>query len=159
MPEIEIRSAMPPDSETVLEMWLALQQLADELPPQNFGAPQPAAMREQLSRQLDATLDSDIAQVLVAELDNRLVATLAVYLSAKPGYQLEKCGVFYSLWVEPGLRRLNIGRRLVAEGHRWLKEQGACSAQVGWHCANQQANRFWQACGFQPYETIAGRTL
>ncbi len=60
-------------------------------------------------------------------------------------------GVIESCWVEEASRRQGIGRQLVAQAERWLRDQGAERLRLGVAARNEAAQHFWQQLGFRPY--------
>ncbi|WP_027859055.1 GNAT family N-acetyltransferase [Marinobacterium jannaschii] len=156
---ITIRTAQPEDEHTLLRLWLKLHRYVSLLEKSAFGEVDEAATLQQYQRMISQTLDSDNAAILIAESESQVVATLACFLSQKPGYTRSDSGILYNLWVEPEERRQQTATHLLSEAQRWLKQRGAASAQVAWHPANTLADNFWRKHGYRPYETIAARPL
>jgi len=59
-------------------------------------------------------------------------------------------GFISGTFVTPEVRRLGIGRALIAAAEEWLRGQGitTCELRVLW--ANEDGREFWQAIGYEP---------
>ncbi len=79
---------------------------------------------------------------LVGELEGRLVATMMV------GYEGHRGWVNY-LAIEPGRQRGGLGRQMMAEGERRLRDLGCPKVQLQVRKENVQALAFYRALGYR----------
>ena len=78
---------------------------------------------------------------LVGELDGNIVA------SAMLGYDGHRGWVYY-LGVDPARRRRGLGRALMAEAERLLRERGCPKINLQVRTSNQEVIEFYQRIGF-----------
>lgn len=99
-------------------------------------------------------------QILVAELDGRVVAYIVVAIDEANTRQFGlKWGRIISLAVEPEAQGRGIGKALVGAGLDWLSGQGAVYAEVLTDQNNVAAQRAYEANGFRAiYASISYST-
>jgi ribosomal protein S18 acetylase RimI-like enzyme len=85
--------------------------------------------------------------LLVAEIDGRLAGTV---VATWDGWR----GNFYRLAVVPEFRRIGLALRLVREGERRLRAQGAVRVSALVLHDEAHAVAFWQAAGYRHDERI-----
>ena len=134
MGEWLIRAGGGEDLEAVLELWrrsCALPTITDDL------------------QSLRALLLADARALLVAEApveqtsgQEELVGSL---IAAWNGWR----GSFYRLAVRPDHRRRGLGRRLVREGEKRLRERGARRLDAIVAADEAVAAGFWEALGYE----------
>jgi ribosomal protein S18 acetylase RimI-like enzyme len=94
---------------------------------------------------LRTLIERDPRSLLLAEVDGNLVGTV---IAGWDGWR----GSIYRLAVLPSERRHGLGRRLLAEAHRHLQEQGAQRLQAIVVETDAQAMGFWRASPWQEQE-------
>lgn len=85
---------------------------------------------------------SEGAEILVGEIEGRLVSSICVGHDGHRGY-------FYYLATAPELQRRGLARRMVAEGEAWLKARGVPKVQLFVRPTNEQANGFYERMGYE----------
>jgi ribosomal protein S18 acetylase RimI-like enzyme len=123
--EVSIRSGRHRDAASILELW----QVSGALPTATDS-----------SKGISCLLDHDKDSLIVAEVSDRVVATV---IAAWDGWR----GNLYRLAVAPGSRRQGLATRLVAEAERRLSERGAIRLSI---LVPEQgpARDFWTAMGY-----------
>jgi ribosomal protein S18 acetylase RimI-like enzyme len=114
-----------------------------------FMAPR-AKGEEGYARFLGSQLDDPDTLLLVAECDNRVVGY--VYAAMEPLSWLElrdACGYVHDVVVDPDARRSGVGRALLEETFRWMKERGAPRVVLLSAEKNVQAQQLFQRLGFR----------
>ena len=84
---------------------------------------------------------------LVGELDGQVVA------SAMVGYDGHRGWVYY-LGVDPSCRRRGVGRALMAEAERLLRERGCPKINLLVRTSNQEVIEFYKRLGFAPDDVV-----
>ncbi|MEA2621240.1 MAG: hypothetical protein QOH61_150 [Chloroflexota bacterium] len=56
--------------------------------------------------------------------------------------------LIFSMWVDPEVRRLGVGRRLIEDVESWAREWGATRSVLWVFAANEPAIRFYRKLGF-----------
>ena len=87
-------------------------------------------------------LESDPGSLLVAESDGAVIGSL---IAGWDGWR----GSFYRLAVRPDHRRRGLGRRLVREGEKRLRERGAGRLDAIVAADEAVAAGFWEALGYE----------
>ncbi len=155
---VTIAEAQPGDQNQILKMWKALTLDLPQHHFKPFGDPVISERVDLLSEMFGNSLASPSAVVFKIKID-RCIGTISAVLNQQSGFTLSNSGVIYNLWVEPEFRRKGYATDLVECAKTWLKEQGASSAQVGWHPDNLAADTFWKKLGFRNYEVIAASPI
>lgn len=70
-----------------------------------------------------------------------------------PMFEPDRYGYLSDLAVAPAWRRRGIGRTLVEEAGRWLRERDVHSIQLQYYSFNAAGEAFWRAMGFNPFYT------
>jgi len=125
---IAIRSAKSEDAASILELW----RLAESFP--TFTDDEES---------IRALIAHNPEAVLVAEKGAELIGSL---VAAFDGWR----GTLFRLAVLPAQRRRGVGRALVAEGERRLRERGAARINLYAIRAEAAALDFWSAVGYEP---------
>jgi ribosomal protein S18 acetylase RimI-like enzyme len=121
-----IRPALPADAEAMLELWRS----ADATPSVTDSVPD-----------IHRVLAARCAQVLVAEIDDRLAGSI---IGTFDGWR----GHVYRLAVHPDHRRRGLALALVAELEKWFVEQGARRIIPLVEKEHADAVAFWKAVGY-----------
>ncbi|HEX3794660.1 MAG TPA: GNAT family N-acetyltransferase [Acidimicrobiales bacterium] len=122
----DIGSARPSQFPAILNFWEA----ATELPSATDDLPG-----------LSALWERDPDAFVIASVEGDIVGTL---LAAWDGWR----GAFYRLAVHPDYRRHGLGRSLVAEGERRLRQRGVRRINLYVVEAHPAAMGFWPALGY-----------
>jgi ribosomal protein S18 acetylase RimI-like enzyme len=128
MSPVSIRPAVASDAGAVLELW----QLAESFP-----------TRTDNEESVCSLIAHDPEAVLVAEEGAELIGSL---VAAFDGWR----GTLFRLAVLPTRRRRGVGRALVTEGERRLRERGAARINLYAIRAETSAIDFWNAIGYEP---------
>jgi ribosomal protein S18 acetylase RimI-like enzyme len=131
--DLSIRNCRTEDVPAVLELW----HQAEAIP----------SVTDTTADLLRA-LGTSAAQVLVAEVEQRLVGSI---IGTFDGWR----GNIYRLAVHPDYRRRGIARALVAETEKWLAGQGAKRVTALVEKSHSQATSFWIAVGYGIDQRIA----
>jgi ribosomal protein S18 acetylase RimI-like enzyme len=129
-----IRRAGPADVGAVLELWARARSSG-------------ASTRDDADV-VGRLLATDAGSLLVAERDGEVVGTV---IAAWDGWR----GNMYRLAVAPAHRREGIGRRLVAEGERRLRELGARRVTALVWREDAPACSIWAASGYDDDSGVA----
>ena len=70
-----------------------------------------------------------------------------------------KVGVVFACWVEPGIRRSGIGRRLLVELESWFAAQDVHHLEVAFMDRNDTAKEAWAHLGFSPFRVFAYKDI
>jgi ribosomal protein S18 acetylase RimI-like enzyme len=125
---VPIRTANPEDAPSILDLW----QRAGSFP-----------TRTDNEESVRSLIAHDPEAVLVAEEGAGLTGSL---VAAFDGWR----GTLFRLAVLPTHRRRGVGRALVAEGERRLRERGAARVNLYAIRAETGALDFWSAAGYEP---------
>lgn len=126
--DIDIRPMTADDSDEVVALWRATEGIGLS------GADEPGPLRRYLER--NASLS------LVARENERVVGALLCGHDGRRGY-------LHHLAVHPSVRRLGLGRRLVARGLAALSGEGITRCHLFVFRENLPAARFWQSAGWR----------
>jgi ribosomal protein S18 acetylase RimI-like enzyme len=149
-----IRPAQALDIPLLVEFWQAIDRMTKHRP---FGGDSEDKPRH-AEKVLQHTINSENAEVLIAATaEYEIVGTISGHVFEKPGVNLAKVGVIYSLWVDEQHRRQGVGQQLLADLEDALTAKNAQAFQVGWDTGNTTAEQWWQKRGYAPYETIASK--
>jgi ribosomal protein S18 acetylase RimI-like enzyme len=129
---ITIRPYVENDQEAVVRLW----DVCDLIVPWNDPA-----------KDIARTLTQQREMFLVAEHEGRIVG------SVMAGFDGHRGAVNY-LAVEPTCRKLGIGRRLMSEAERMLKEAGCPKINVMVRNSNIAATEFYAGIGYEPAEVV-----
>lgn len=95
-------------------------------------------------------MSSDDGLVLIAKDDGTAIGHLVGYCSpASSTRQPVRFAVLRSMYLLPSHRRGGVGRELVRQFRRWAAAQDCVEAHVSAYVANQPAQQFYQALGFE----------
>ena len=128
MSSVAIRTARLEDTPSILELW----RLAGSFP-----------TRTDNEESVCSLIAHDPAAVLVAVEGRELIGSL---VAAFDGWR----GTLFRLAVLPTQRRRGVGRALVAEGERRLRECGATRINLYAIRAETSAIGFWNTVGYEP---------
>lgn len=141
VPVIRIRRIAPVDGLTLRE--LRLRSIADS--PDAFGQPLSEARdrpQKEWHRSARQSSRGDNRTWLIAEADERAVG-LVQGRRRRPSTLL-----LFSMWVDPAVRRLGVGRMLVESLEAWGRSWHATETILWVYGANEAAIRFYRDLGF-----------
>lgn len=92
--------------------------------------------------------DSPNNELIVAELDGRVVGTLQLTYTPSLSYQGSKRCTVESVRVDSSLRGKGIGREMMLWAIERAKEKGCISMQLTSHIDREDAHRFYEQLGF-----------
>lgn len=62
---------------------------------------------------------------------------------------LDACGRLHEIFVDPSVRRIGVGKRLIEETMQWLEAQGAPRIVLDSAWKNDNAHQFFESIGFR----------
>jgi predicted N-acetyltransferase YhbS len=151
--EISIRPADERDLDVLVELdaELIVHQRRAPVFARGVGVPDPAEVRQEFVEELAARPQQEI---FVAELDGRVVSTLAMVPIERSGSHAglarpdDACLLAFAASL-PEARGSGAGLALTREGLRWSREQGYATVVVDWRVTNLLSSRFWPRRGFR----------
>jgi dTDP-4-amino-4,6-dideoxy-D-galactose acyltransferase len=106
----------------------------------------PRALFENMYRiWIERSVRQEIADVVLVACDPARPAELSGFLTLSLSQEMGKIGL---IAVAERARGRGVGRRLVTEARRWLRDRGAREAQVVTQLANAPACSLYRACGY-----------
>lgn len=104
-------------------------------------------------------VEDDEAMIIIAEKDMKELG-FQVYepiasdlMAPDDGVELSIAGIY------PSQMRSGIGKKLMNEGIRIVKEKGYNNIIIDWRIANLASSTFWPKCGFRPIAYRMGRCI
>ena len=88
------------------------------------------------------------AELLVAEIGGAVVG------SVMAGHDGHRGWVYYTLAVDPDVRRQGLGRRLMRRAEKWLKDAGAPKVQLMVRAENAPVRTFYDTLGYTESEVV-----
>jgi GNAT superfamily N-acetyltransferase len=155
---LEIRPRRSTDFEALVELDMASARHHAAIDPEIYHLPDRAAVAEFLQRRLDE-LDGEI---LVAEVDGRVVGAVgaAVATAPDPGGVLRSVPTIdLGISVAEGWRGRGIGEALMRAAEAWAREQGIDRIILDLAVANDRARRFYERLGYRTYGLLMRREL
>ena len=153
---MNIRPAQTLDIPILVNFWQSIDGITPHRP---FGGDSDDKPNH-AEKVLRHTISSENAIVLVASSPEcEIIGTISGHVFDKPGVNLAKVGVIYSLWVDEEYRCQGVGQQLLTDLESALAEKSAKAFQVGWDTGNTTAELWWQKRGYAPYETIASKNV
>lgn len=150
-----VRPAGPRDRDRLVDLWLGL--LAHHAPLDAHYRIRPGSEAE-WGRQVDQLLRGEDSAVFVFEREGELLGFCAVQVEAAPPLLVERRRAeITELMVEPGARRLGIGRQLAEAAADWIRRRGVEGTIVRIAAHNAEAQAFWRALGFADFMDVLQR--
>jgi GNAT superfamily N-acetyltransferase len=159
MPSISLRTALPADRGTVVELIHQLNVFEADLVGdrrRDYGA------AEEYYDELMQRLSRRNGRIILAETEGIVVAAMGFSLDQDAAYVIDEVrnhGPVTDLIVHNDWRARGIGRMLLAEAERLTKEAGHKRLVIGALVANERAERTYRAFGFAPYVSILSKEL
>ncbi len=103
-------------------------------------------------RDIEAARRAADAELLVADVLGKVVASVMV------GYDGHRGWVYY-VAVDPGRRRKNVGRQVMAAAERWMKARGVPKAELMVRSTNERVRGFYDRLGWaeEPVHVLSKR--
>jgi len=147
--DIIIRQAMRHDLEAIGNLWVELMMFHSELDPR-FGIPRHG--RGNYIRYTYQAIRDHNYQVLVAEVDKRIIGYVIGYIAQNPPiFPQPQYGFIADLCVTSSVRRNGAGRRLVNAICKWFRQRGMQSIQLNVAHHNPTSQAFWRQMGCTDY--------
>lgn len=109
----------------------------------------PEKMRERVA----GFVENDDAEILVAEIDSKVVSLATVQIHNNPDAPMFRPGrraIMSDLVVDRGWRRAGIGRMLLDHVAEWTRSRGFTALGLNVWNANEEGLAFFTANGFAP---------
>jgi ribosomal protein S18 acetylase RimI-like enzyme len=145
---VSIRYAKPEDFEAASAIAAEGQAIHADALPHIFARTDGALPREYF----DTLLESGERQMLVAELDGRVVGYAVVEQKEAPPYDAfvpRRVAFILDFGVEESHQRQGIGKRLFQACVLWAKEHGASAVELNVFAFNERAIRFYRSLGME----------
>lgn len=145
--DIYVRLANKTDSEAMGRMSKIIQYYHSLVP--TFEPALPEVVAEIKDRYRE-TVEDDDATVLIATKDTKELGFQAYWtiisdlMSPDDGVELSVAGTY------PSEMGSGIGKKLMNEGYKIMKEKGYNSIITDWRITNLASSTFWPKCGFKP---------
>lgn len=145
--DIDIRLANKTDSEAMGRMSKIIQHYQSSAPTFEIALPEVVA---QIKAGYMGTVEDDDATVLIAtkdmkELGFQVYGTInSDLMSSEDGVELSVAGTY------PSEMGSGIGKKLMNEGYKIMKEKGYNNIITDWRITNLASSTFWPKCGFKP---------
>ncbi len=150
-PLVTVREARREDADQLAAYLVRFYRVNEEFDP--LYALRPDA--ENRARKLvERYLEDPNSVLLVAEASGRVVGIARGELRDNPLLEASPLGVIVELYVHPSYRRRGVGRMLVEELARRLKERGARALAAEFPYLNEIAVSFYRKLGFRPLTSI-----
>lgn len=147
---IILRPAAPGDAAALGRLGALLVAVHHGFDPARFIAPGPGT-EQGYGRFLAAELARSEVLVLVAERQGEVLGYVYAQLEGNDWMSLRgPAGVIHDLIVDPDHRGTGLGRRLLEEALRRLRERGAPRVLLSSAKQNEAAQRLFAAFGFRP---------
>jgi GNAT superfamily N-acetyltransferase len=123
--------------------------------------------RENLSEQLDENYVKAFREIeadpnnelIVAEMDGRVIGTLQLVITPSLSYQGSKRSIVESVRVDSSLRGQGIGREMMLWAIERAKQRGCVSMHLTSHNDRTDAHRFYESLGFSRSHTGMKKAL
>lgn len=142
-----VRLAEARDREQIIELLIRSKRLNEEFDPllklSNH-------LREAIAKYIDDSLSSTDSLLVVAEGGGRLIGVLKADIVRRIFYDPPFEGIIKELYILPEFRRKGLGRDLVAEASRILRERGAGLITAEFPSMHKLAAEFYERIGFRP---------
>ena len=159
MSSITLRTALPADRDTVVELIHQLNVFEADLVGdrrRDYGA------ASEYYDELMQRLSRRKGRIVLAEAEGVAVAAMGFSLDQDAAYvadEFRNHGTVTDLIVHGDWRGRGIGPMLLNEAERLTKEAGLKRLVIGALVANERAERTYRAFGFEPYVSILSKEL
>jgi len=148
--EPTIRPATMHDFDAVSRLLGEVDQHHVRLRPDVF---QPFDDPEGMRQRIAGFVEHDEAEIMVAEIDHKIVGLATVQIHDNPDAPMFRPGrraIMSDLVVEPAFRRAGIGQSLLNRITEWTRSRGFTSLGLNVWNANEEGLSFFTAAGFKP---------
>ena len=154
-----VRPARLQDLDRVAALWSAITHHHASLDPL-FTMRADADADGELRELLGSMLRDPDAEIFVYDEDGDLPGMCIVRIDRAPPIleEVERAEIT-DLGVRESLRRRGIGRTLVAEAVRWVRESGVSRIEVQVAHGNREGQAFWRAEGFGDFMDVLHKRL
>ncbi len=159
MPSISLRTALPADRGTVVELIHQLNVFEADLVGdrrRDYGA------ASEYYDELMQRLSRRNGRIVLAEAEGIIIAAMGFSLDQDAAYvsdDVRNHGTVTDLIVHDDWRGRGIGQMLLNEAERLTKAAGHRRLVIGALVANERAERTYRAFGFAPYVSILSKEL
>lgn len=149
---VKVRKAEEKDLENVVELVVRLKRLNSEFDPL-------LKVRDdiyvQVKNWVSGYLNNKGKLLLVAESDDgRIIGTLVSEVRERLFYEPRMEGVIMDFYIMPEFRRKGIGKMMMDEAIRLLREMGAHVISAEFPAQNQISVAFYRKYGFRPMMNV-----
>lgn len=149
---VKVRDAVEGDAESIVDLIVRLKRLHSEFDPL-------LKVRDDLTQKvkewLGRVMKSDRHIVLVAETDDgKVIGVLVGEVRDRIFYEPSEEGVIMDFYVMPEYRRRGIGKLMLDEAIKRLREKGAKLISAEFPAQNQISSSFYKKYGFRPMMSI-----
>lgn len=106
---------------------------------------------EQMRRRLAQVLEAEDHAVYVAELDGRVVGW--IHVCVRPLVQVDRAAEIEGVVVDEACRGRGIGRLLIRQIERWVRERGCDTIYVRSNIIRERAHGFYERLGYENIKT------
>ncbi len=145
--DVEIRVANKMDSEIMGNMSSIIQSYQNSAPTFEPALPEVVA---DIKKGYKSTVEENDAMIFIAEKEMKGLGFQAYWpstpdlMAPDDGVELSIAGTYYSQMGS------GVGKKLMNEGYRIMKEKGYNSIITDWRITNLASSTFWPKCGFKP---------
>lgn len=145
--DVDIRLANKMDSEVLGKMSSIISAFQNAAPVYIPALPE---VLERINEGFKGLVEEEDAIVLIAEKEMKELGfqyyaiTTPDLMTPDNGIELSTAGTYYSQMGS------GIGKKLMNEGYRMIKEKGYGNITTDWRITNLASSTFWPKCGFKP---------
>lgn len=151
-PMVKIRRAGEKDLDNIVELVVRLKRLNSEFDPLLKVADD---VEQRVREWLTSCINSKDRLVLVAETDEgKVIGVLVSEIRDRLFYEPRREGVIMDFYVMPEFRRRGIGKSMMDEAIKILREMGAHVISAEFPALNQISVAFYKKYGFRPLMNI-----
>ncbi|RLI12013.1 hypothetical protein DRO33_03160 [Candidatus Bathyarchaeota archaeon] len=143
-----VRPARPEDLEVLVSFW---SDMSSDPAVSGLIYPPTEENKRKWRSWVLKVMEEDERQVIVTELDSRVVDFILFRVREGPLWSPHRIAVIHDLYVEPGSRRKGVASRLVEKALSVMKSRGATLVLVTALVSNRPALAFYRRMGFREY--------
>jgi len=107
-------------------------------------------VKEVLTKSLKKNIYSSNSCIFIAEENSKIIGYLLVFkINRAEMFKVKKVGLIADVFIEERYRRMGVGKKLIKECFRWLKDGGINFVEINVEASNKQAMNFWDKEGFK----------
>jgi GNAT superfamily N-acetyltransferase len=149
MSPVTVRVALPSDTRAIEKLLTQLDRYHVELLPDVFHTPDGPVRPKGILR---AAIGEDDQDLLVAEMDGRIVGVAQVKIAERPKapmFRPRNYAVLENMVVDAERRGAGVGKALFEAVKTWSRDRGLTHVQTICWAANEEALVFYQKAGFE----------